>query len=150
MVEILGAELDKAFKELNISAKKTYQLKNKSWGYCEDYQVWELSDENYERLCTISDEDWHDDWGWWRGAKGSNLGGVDRRYNINNHYIYAWDGYKRQNDKDYPWPREYKDLLSYFCDEIGASTENNVCAVVVNLAAQNNITMAELFKKYQG
>jgi hypothetical protein len=149
MKEILGAELDKAFEELNLYGKKTYELKNKHCDYCEIYQVWELPDEDYDKLCSISDKDWKEDWGWWRGASGSNMGFVNKRYNINNHYIKAWDGYKRENN-DYPWCRQYKNLLQYFCDEIGASTEKNVCAVAVDLARQNGMTMSELFRKYQG
>lgn len=42
------------------------------------------------------------------------------------------------------------DILIYLCDEIGASTERNVCACTIDLAQQNNLTLAELFKKYLG
>jgi hypothetical protein len=150
MIEILGAELDIAFEELKMNVLKTYEIINKPWDYCETYQVWELSEEDFEKICSIPDNEWKDNWGWWRYAKGSNLGSVGHRYNINGHYISAWDGYKRENTKDYPWNREYKTLLQYFCNEIGVSTEKNVCAVAVDLAEQNGITMAELFKKYQG
>lgn len=44
----------------------------------------------------------------------------------------------------------YHDILIYLCDEIGASTERNVCACTIDLARQNNLTLAELFKKYLG
>jgi hypothetical protein len=148
MIEILGAELDQAFLDLGIVANKTYQIKNKNWEYCEDYQVWKLSDEDYEKLCNITEEEWKNKYGWWRGAKCSNMGNVNKRYNINNHYIWAWDGFKR-NIKNYSWDRKYNNLLQYFCDEIGVSTETNVCSVAVDLAAQNNMTMAELFSEYQ-
>lgn len=40
--------------------------------------------------------------------------------------------------------------IAYLCDEIGASTEKNVCACTVDLAQQNNMTLSELFKKYLG
>lgn len=160
MIEILGAELDKVFEELKISAKKTYELKNKSWEYCEIYQVWEISDEDFIKLCSMTEDEWKDDWGWWRSSEGSNMGSVNHRYNINNHYIYAWDGYSREefelenkklssNDKWFR-DRKYKNLLEYLCDEIGVSTEKNVTAVAIDLAKQNNISMGELFKKYQG
>ena len=150
MKEILGAELDNAFKELKINTTKTYELQNKSWEYCEIYQVWKLSDKDFEKICQLSDEDWKDDWGWWRSSEGSNMGGVNKRYNINNHYINAWDGINRQEEKDYLFGRQYKNILQYFCDEIGVSTERNVCALAVDLARQNNMTMGELFRKYQG
>jgi hypothetical protein len=160
MKEILGAELDLAFKELNINALKTYEIKNFPWEYSEVYQVWELSEEDFKRICEIPNNEWKDDWGWWRFVEGSNLGGVDSRYNINNHYIYAWDGVSRINFEEENknckpedrWfrDRKYKTLLNYFCEEIGASTERNVCAVAVDIAKQNGIKMSELFIKYQG
>lgn len=56
---------------------------------------------------------------------------------------------RERNDKDC-WPREYDYLTEYMCDEIGASMEKNVCALAVDLARINNITMGELFTKYQG
>lgn len=149
MKEILGAELDNTFIFFGINAKKTYELKNKHWDYCEIYQVWELSDEDYEKLCNVDEKDWKDFFGWWRSAEGSNLLSVNHRYNINNHYIKAWDGTSRQGEKDW-FDRKYDNLLQYFCDEIGASTERNVCAVAVDLAQQNGMTMGELFRKYQG
>lgn len=150
MKEILGAELDKAFEELNINATKTYEAKNIRYKYQEIYQVWELSDDDFELICNMVEEDWKDNWGWWRSAEGSNMCSEIHRYNINNHYIKAWDGATRErNDKDC-WPREYDYLTEYMCDEIGASMEKNVCALAVDLARINNITMGELFTKYQG
>jgi hypothetical protein len=156
--EILGAELDQTLKNLNINAKKTYQIKNKNGEYCEDYQVWELTDENFQELDNASD--WKDDWGWWRYADGSNMGAVNRRYNINNHYIKAWDGTGREDlekenknlspDDRYIKERKYKNILEYFSEEIGASTERNICALAIDLAGQNNMIMGELFNKYQG
>lgn len=47
-------------------------------------------------------------------------------------------------------PREYQDIISYFNDEIGASTEKNVCALAIDLANINDMTLSELFKKYLG
>lgn len=45
MKEILSGELEKAFEELKINAKKTYEAKNIRYKYQEIYQVWKLSDE---------------------------------------------------------------------------------------------------------
>jgi hypothetical protein len=156
MKEILGGELDQAFIDLNINAKKTYQAKDDTTDFG---QVWELSDKDYEKICNIKEKDWKDNWGWWRGAEGSNMGSVSYRYNINHHYIIAWDGYHREENerenKKLPlgdrWidERKYDSLLSYFCDEIGASNGKNVCALAIDLAEQNNMTMSELFNKFQ-
>jgi hypothetical protein len=44
----------------------------------------------------------------------------------------------------------YSDFVDYCCEQIGASTERNVCAVAMSLAKLNNMTLGELFTKYQG
>lgn len=156
MIEILGGNLEKVLQKLSINAIKTYEglthLDDKT-------QVWELEDEDFERLCSIPDNEWKDDYGWFRYSEGSNMGVVNRRYNINNHYINAWDGNERvkqeEENKTLPvddrWtePRKYSNLLSYFCEEIGASTEKNVTALAIDLAEQNGLKLSELFKKYQ-
>lgn len=150
MKEILGAELDKAFEELNINAKKTYEAKKLHYKYQEVYQVWELSDEDFEKICDLTEEDWKDDWGWWRSAEGSNMCNPLSRFNINHHYLKAWDSDNRLESVDYYCHRKYEYLTQYMCDEIGASTGKNICALAVDLARINGITMGELFRKYQG
>lgn len=40
-------------------------------------------------------------------------------------------------------------LLEYLDIEMGCTAFTNVCAVTKDLAKYNNMTMAELFKKYQ-
>lgn len=149
-MEILGADLDLAFQELGIHAYKTYEAKELWREYQEKYQVWELTNEDHQKICDIDEKDWKDEWGWWRSADGSNLGAVSRRYDIHGHYIKAWDGMAREGERDWYQDRKYSHLTQYFCDEIGASTEKNVCALATDLAFQNGITMAELFRKYQG
>jgi hypothetical protein len=149
MKEILGGGLDKAFEELNLYAQKMYELKNKSWEYCEIYQVWRLPDEDYDKLCLIPENAWKDNWGWWRSAEGCVLGNPDHRYNIKHHYIWAWDNDNRI-EKDYYKDRKYRNLLEYFSEELNLSAERNVCALSVDLAKYNGMTMAELYNKYQG
>ena len=46
--------------------------------------------------------------------------------------------------------REYENLLSYMCNEIGASTESNIIALAVDLARANGKTVAQLFQTYEG
>lgn len=157
MIEILGGDLDKAFEELNINAVKTYEGDTQ----LDDLtQVWEVEEVDFERLCNIDDEDWKDNWGWWRSAEGSNMYNELDDYIINNSKMIAWDGdnrleFKEENedgDEDDRWwfPREYSSLLGYLSEEIGASQPRNVCALVVDLAKMNNIKLSELLKKYQG
>ena len=68
MAEILGGGgLHKAFKALGIHATRTYRGSEKP-----HYEVWELSKDDLKKLeYTV---EWKDEWGWWRFAKGSNMG----------------------------------------------------------------------------
>lgn len=182
-VEILaGGKFANAVESLCLtSAKCTYRYLPPPESYRESYQVWLLSQEDYDNICAINDDDWKENWGWWRYCSGSNVGSANHEYIIHGEKIMAWDGLERKefikecsecsdyylncktprkptdvcfaNGEDIAqclFPREYSDLLTYFCEEIGASTEKNVCALAVDLAKQNNLTLAELFKKYLG
>ena len=152
MKEIFAVDLDLAIKEICLEAKKTY---------CgERFQVWELKQEEFEKLCNIEEKDWKESWGMWRSADGSNMTNPIRRYNINNHYIKAWDGDDRLimleecnnniNHEDYCFElRKYDSLIDYILLEIGVSQPRNVCALAVDLASINGMKLSELFKKYQ-
>lgn len=89
MKEILGGNLDQAFLDLKMNAKKTYEgntfLDAKT-------QVWELLDEDFITICNYTEENWNEDWGWWRSAEGSNMYNPISRFNVNHHYMKAWDG----------------------------------------------------------
>jgi len=71
MKEITGSiELENAFNELNINAKNTYKAKKLK---DTDFQcIYEISDEDFKKLCGFSDFDywnpdnkpiWKDNWG---------------------------------------------------------------------------------------
>lgn len=182
-VEILaGAEFANAVRDLGlISTHRTYHYQPPTDSYRENYQVWALSKKDFDNLCAFDEDNWKEDWGWWRYATGSNLGGVGHEYVIHGERILAWDGYEREqaqseclrcsdyyknctNGKVLRNPcyatdndiaqcfnaREYPDIISYLCEEIGASTEKNVCACTIDLARQNGMSLSELFKKYLG
>lgn len=84
-VEILaGGEFANAVKSLGLtSAVCTYHYQPQPTHWREEYQVWLLSKEDFDNICAIDNNDWKDDWGWWRHAYGSNLGAVDCAYVIN-------------------------------------------------------------------
>lgn len=168
MVEILaGGNFEQAVKSLDLtSAICTYRYTPSESGHCTDYQVWELSDEDFSNICSVNEEDWKEDWGWWRHAAGSNLGAVNSSYIVNGESLMAWDGVEREEwcdecgekecaatDEDRCecyHERKYPDIITYLCNEIGASVERNVCACAIDLAKQNNMKLSELFKKYLG
>lgn len=150
-MEILAGNLDGFIERSGINAVKAHETKDNR------YQVWEIEEKEFEKLCQTKDDDYKDN-EWWRSAQGSNMGSVYRRFKINSHYIYAWDGATREEmeeeNKNLPvydrlsTPREYAGLSEYLCDEIGASQPRNVCALCIDLAIHNQISMAELFRKF--
>lgn len=172
--EILGGStFANAIKALGIDAKRTYQYEPPEDSYREAYQVWEMTEEEYQKLCDKSNkiEHWPDTWGWWRSADGSNLGSINMDFTVKGLLLTAWQGASREEyfidicqecydflegdchaselDIDECFGgRNYKDLLDYIYNEVGATTESNVCAVMIDLAKQNNTTLAELLQKY--
>lgn len=165
-IEILGGSgLHRAFKELGIKATRTYRRSEKP-----HYEVWELSKDDLKKLDNTFD--WKDEWGWWRYAKGSNMGTPFEFFTVNGKELIAWGGYKREDlilewanesneekaaynysFKEYEnamCPSEYENLTTYMCEELGASVERNVCALAVDLARANGLTMARLFEIYEG
>ena len=170
MKEIIGENMGNVFIALGINPKETFKG---SIGYWPDFKVWEIQNEDYETLCDVTDEQferWSEEDAWWRYAEGSNMGIADTEFEVNGHTIIGWRNQYRIYDLLHDWdnlpqpdraeyddfneycntwlPRKYKDILEYFCEEFGASTERNVCALAKDLATYNNITMAELFRKY--
>ena len=167
MKEILGNNLEQFFNT-EINGECTYKGA--------DYEVWEVSDKVFNSICNMSEEKFEELAGedaWWRGAEGSNQGVPDSKYIINGAEIIAWDGYPRceyyndyckdcedrmdgaceASDEDIEsccGKRKYNTLSNYLCDEMGASQPRNVCALAVDLAKYNNMTMGELFAKYEG
>lgn len=174
MKEVYGSNLTDFFNNSGIVAGRTYQKENKREGLLE---IWEVTEEGYEKMCNMTEEEFNgycnNDESWWRGASGSNMGIPDKEYEINGVKIFAWDGttredyhrnycdkecsdmmigYCRGTDKDIEecyHERKYPDLLTYLCDEIGASQPKNVCALATDLAKYNNMTMGKLFTKLQ-
>lgn len=153
MKEILASNIDNALKVLGIFGINTYNG--------ERYQVWELSDEEFEKLCNIPDKDWLEDYGMWRSANGSVLMGdpLDT-FIVNNRNMLGFVGSFREEDakenetlpeEDQMPPREmsYFDLFDYMCEELGASQPKNIVAVAMDLANINNIRLSGLFGKYQ-
>lgn len=165
-IELLaGNGFENALDELKIPAKCTYNGVNEPY-----YQVWEIDKEDMRILENVIE--WPDEWGWWRFAKGSNMGTACSIFEVNGHELIAWDGFRREDLRDYwsampleekaPYsylfrvyeaelmPKKYDSLLEYFYSEVGASTETNICALAVHLARTNGMSMAKLLSTYEG
>lgn len=170
VIEILGDRMHKVFKEHGIEYKKTYNKKcDPKKKYDPHYEIYEISQNDMKRLDGIFELP---DGSWWRWCKGSNMGTPYEFFQVNGKELIAWDGYKREDlrsdwenesdeekatyhysFKEYEetqYPRVYESLTSYMCNELGASTEKNVCALAVDLSRANGMTMTQLFKTYEG
>lgn len=143
MVEILvQGNIEEDLKRLGIQATITYGNEYT------DYKVYELTKEDFEKLSNDADERDTEDGFWqhggWRWAEGSNMGDPNDTKTVGGERLVCWDR-NREWKED-----EYRDLLTYLCNEMGCSAFRNVCALAKELAKWNNMTMAELFDKYQG
>lgn len=145
MKEILGNNLEQFFNA-EINGKRTYKGNR--------YEVWEVSDEVFNIMCEMSEEKFVElsgEYAWWRSAEGSNKGIPDTTVYINGHEILAWVGKPWEDDDEYDkFEIHASCLTNYLCDVVGASQPRNVCALAVDLAKYNNMTMGELFTKYEG
>ena len=166
MAEILaGNGIHKAFKELGINAKRTYKSSHEPY-----YEIWDIDKKDLKVLEETTE--WGEDWGWWRFAKGSNLGTAADFFTVNGQFMIGWNGSSRDDLRE-QWsnetseekaaynysftkyeeqmkPRTYDTLLDYMCNEIGVSMESNIIALAVDLARANGKTVANLFKIYEG
>lgn len=136
MSEIFGGGgLEHAFEALGINAKMTYRGSKEPY-----YEVWELNKKDLKTLEEV--EEWPDEWGWWRAAKGSNMGTPAEFLTINGQFMIGWET-GSGNDT-------YDSLLDYFYCGIGASMESNIIALAVDLARANGMSVARLFQTYEG
>lgn len=167
MKEILGGNLKRFFDATDPNyneADITYAS--------EMYEVWKVSDELFEKMNNMSEEEFVELAGedaFWRYSNGSVLGATDTTIYIKDNEMLGWrnkdnDCYYCEDD-DYCYPEEcneetcrecmidrltFSSLTEYLCDEIGASQPKNVCALAMDLAKANGMSMGELFEKYEG
>ena len=143
MIEILGNKLKQFFDIVDNppnDAEITYAG--------EKYEVWEVSDELHKKMCDMSEEDFVEIAGedaWWRSSTGSVLGAPDTEFDINGNDLVAWDSPIYESKKG----NRYESLSDYLCNCVGVSQPKNVCACAMDLAKYNDMSMAELFEKYE-
>lgn len=150
MIEILtDNNIINAFKDLKIKAVNTYKGKK--------YEVWELSEKDFEFLCNIPEKDWKDSWGWWRYSEGSNIEDCPvSEIFINNKIMDAYYDYDRiecettEEILDKLLSPKCTSLTEYFITMFSCSQEGNICALATSFARLNNMKMSELFCKYEG
>ena len=147
MKEILGGNLKRFFDTIDINcsnAEITYTNNR--------YEVWKVSDELFNDMCEMTEEMFVDLAGedaWWRQSEGSNLGTPYEKNIVNGHKLISWSrGYF--DCEESRRSKKYESLSDYLCNCVGASQPRNVCALAMDLAKYNNMTMGELFRKYEG
>ena len=174
MYEFIGENMGVVFEKLNIPYMQGY---SGNIGYWPNFGVYKVLEQYFPKLCDIPDEEWAKEFpeSWWRYADGSNMGTpncefiingvqidawqneyyvedlVESYYNLDTHEILAYEldgGVEAYIEDNYRY--KYDNLLEYFCDELGASTAKNVCALATDLAKYNEMSMALLFKLYGG
>lgn len=170
-VEIIGGDgLENAFKFFKInSATKDYSN--------DKFEIWSMLPEDYEILNRLTDDDWNDDFGWWRFANGSNqscntvadfiCNDKPMKAYINDYSYedFCKEDYERPENADsipnfdedndkfeqyMQYRKKQEKLTTYICNELGASMESNVFAIAQDLADINDVTVAELFEIYEG
>ena len=140
MIEILGNNL-KQFFDIIDNPPKDAEITYAG----ERYEVWEVSDELHKKMCDMSEEEFVEMAGedaWWRSSEGSVLGVPDTEFEVKGEDMLGWNRWDREQKK-------YSDLSEYLCECVGASTGKNVCACAMDLAKYNDMSMAELFEKYE-
>ena len=163
MKEILGDSLMHFM--ISMTDRKEYERHQRTYNG-EQYEVWEVSDDLFEDMCDMSEEEFVELAGedaWWRSAEGSILGSPNSTAFINGQEVFAWidekmhdgwcDGCGCDDEEECKEckieARTYKSLSSYLCDEMGCSQPKNVCALSVDLARYNKMTLGELFRKLE-
>ncbi len=145
MKEILGGNLKLFFDLMDKncdSADITYAGNR--------YEVWKVSDELFTKMCDMTEEQFIELAGedaWWRSSDGSNLWAEDiMEFEVNGKEMIGWDSPIYDSKKG----QKYESLSEYLSECIGVSQPKNVCACAMDLARFNNMTMGELFSKFEG
>lgn len=143
-IEILAGKMENYFKRTGIQARKAWEGR--------EYEIWDIDKTEFKKLVATEDESYEIN-EWWRQAAGSTAGEVNAEYIVNGERIKAWDGEWRKNlmeEEEDIFERKYKSLTQYLRKEMGCGQPSNIVALAVDIAKQNGMTMAELFKKYEG
>ena len=135
MAEILASGLAIALHELGVDARQTYKMDHEPY-----YEIWDINKKNLKVL--EETEEWGDTYGWWRFAKGSNLGTPASFFTVNGQFMIGWETLDG-NDT-------YDSLMDYFHKGLSVSMESNIIALAVDLARANGKTVSGLFKTYEG
>lgn len=164
MVQILGHDLADAIRDLNIEAELKYTTPTTGkFERLPKFEVWEMSQETFEAFCNVDDDDWKDEYGWWRYGERSSED-FSATYIVNGHEMIGFppeehamdfpsenaDGEENDEDEEESGPASYSHFLQYLDYNQGMSTERNIAITAISLAKANGLTLAEFMTKYYG
>lgn len=135
-----GNGLDKAFSDLHIHASCLYRSKKHP-----DYEVWELMPEDFEKIDFISDEDWKDEWGWWRTGHCTLEGATENLIMVNGKPMYSYSPLTPKENLT----NDYSDFFEYLYKVFDLTTPYNRAYFATSLAKDNCMTLDEFMKIYQ-
>lgn len=136
MAEIFGGNgLENAFEALNIQAKRTYRSSHEPY-----YEVWELNKKDLKVL--EETYEWNDSWGWFRFAKGSNMGTPAECFIINGQFMIGWGTIDKKD--------VYNTLMDYFYNGLNICSESDIIALAVDLSRINGKSVGKLFEIFEG
>ena len=135
MAEILAGGLAIALHELGVDARQTYKMDHEPY-----YEIWDINKKNLRALEEA--EEWPNTYGWWRYAKGSNLGTPASFFTVNGQFMIGWE---TLDGKD-----TYDSLMDYFHKGLSVGMESNIIALAVDLARANGLSVSGLMKKFEG
>lgn len=144
MYEILVfGEIQNDLDRLGIKARETYS-NIPSNGY-KKIRVYTLDEKNFEILCKDAEIDdsgknvWKD--GAWFYAEGSNMDEPDVYITVNSQKLLGWS-------LDY-YDEKFDSITDYLYKTFDVSTIKNICSLSVDLAKYNDLSLSDLFSKFQ-
>lgn len=147
--QIIGGRLEQGIKEFGIDAVKVFETTETK--HLEPYQVWEMNENEFDKLSMIEDVDWTPVHGWWRHGSSVFDDYATQDFTINGHSIQAYEirepdeeGEEDLRDNEFP------DLFTYFEYVLGVTAPYKKVYVANSLAKENNMSLATLLEVYQG
>lgn len=151
LTTILGwGPIEQHFERLRIVGQCTKTFDGRSH-YQGRVTVWELEEPAFNALINdgeLREEEWIESGAAWRHAVGSNQHFTETIVTVNGEDMWGAvpHGFSDEDETgDLP---EYDHVFHYLCDAIGASTERNVTACIMDLAKVNDLAVGEFLTKY--
>ncbi|PAV30290.1 hypothetical protein CIL05_07420 [Virgibacillus profundi] len=137
MVEIMGQNLDNAFEQLDVNADRMVETEETK------LQVWQMSELEFDRLAAIPDEDWHEDFGWWRNGRCIYEGRATTEYIVNGEKMLGYG-----SDMEL-FGNEFITYSQWFNEAMNLSTDTNLVIFAKSLASDNGMSLSEFISKYE-